>query len=286
MFHQQNKTGEKTMKRVTVIAIAVLFSLVGFKYANAQIPNMAGPLTALSFDVTYQEEVPATSKLSQGRKLVTVVPGIEGKVSGKFKYEPVLYFYFDTNGNQTYINISWLSPKTGNRIVTVSCGSGNIFAPIPEEGLGSVSDAEDGSIGTKPQVSLSKIPPTETITYENIAGCWFCPDGFQPLNSSGQPTGLCNGGESYVSGIMTLQGSAIGDITSIDSNGKVHSTPVSITLKGTFGGSGFYYNGEDDWASPDCSAGTGGSCRARFTGTFGATLKPCSSTDPNCLTVE
>ena len=46
------------MKKVTVGAIAVLFLLVGFGYASAQqnnlITNMAGALTSLSLQITYE----------------------------------------------------------------------------------------------------------------------------------------------------------------------------------------------------------------------------------------
>jgi|GEM_PF-5052754 hypothetical protein len=55
MFHQQNKEGEKTMKKILIIAIAVLFSLVGLKYANAQTfgYGFGGHLTTFNLDVTY-----------------------------------------------------------------------------------------------------------------------------------------------------------------------------------------------------------------------------------------
>jgi hypothetical protein len=48
MFYQQNKKGGKTMKKTAVIAIAVLFLLVGFRYASAQEPMAtARPLKCL-----------------------------------------------------------------------------------------------------------------------------------------------------------------------------------------------------------------------------------------------
>jgi hypothetical protein len=112
-----------------------------------------------------------------------------------------------------------------------------------------------------------------------VANCWFCPDGFAFDSTTGKHTGVCNGGESYVAGIMTLTGTAIKDTTT--------KQVTSASVKGTVASSGFYYLGEADWASPNCTTyGDFPYCKALFTGSFAATLTPCSKTDPNCYTVE
>jgi len=275
------------MKKIAVIAIVVLLLPVGFGYsASSTQPNMAGPLTTLSLDVTYEEETGYESKtLSEGKKWVTVVPGIERKVIGKFKYEPVLYFYFDTSGNLTHIIISWLNPPgtsypepdpgfSGTRIVPISCGSGNVFAPTPD-----LPAEEDGIISTKPQHAIGVTPATITGSFRTVANCWFCPDGFAFNSTTGVPTGVCNGGESYVAGIMTLTGTATKNTTTKEI--------TSFSVNGTMASSGFYYLGETDWASPNCTTYPDFlNCKGYFTGSFAATLAPCSTTDPNCYTVE
>jgi len=167
---------------------------------------------------------------------------------------------------------------TGTRIVPISCGSGNVFAPEP--GLGfSGADEEDGMISTKPQHPIGAKPATITFSFQGVANCWFCPDGFAFNSTTGKPTGVCNAGESYVAGIMTFTGTAIKNTTTKE--------VTSVSVKGTVASSGFYYLGEADWASPNCTTYPDFPyCKALLTGTFGATLTPCSTTDPNCYTVE
>jgi hypothetical protein len=257
MFHQQNKKGEKTMKKILVIAIAVLFSLVGFKYASAKIlgGGFGGPLTTLNLSVTYEEELPATSTLLEGRELVTVASGI------KQRYDPQLQLFFDTNGNLYQILISWQNPSnTGETIETVSCAGGNQFAPIPD-----LPGTLDGAISTKPQLSIKKPPATANGSVEGVATCYVCPDGF--ASSGGVLTGLCNGGESYGQGYMTYKGTFVKDVAT--------GITTSMSVTGTVAGAGFDYVGAQ-WASKACNTYGGAfDCTALFTGTFGATgMKP------------
>jgi hypothetical protein len=270
MFLQQNKKGGKTMKKIAVIAIAVLFLLVGFRYASAQqYPNMAGPLNRLSLKITYQEEMPATKTLTKGRKLVTVPSGINN-----VEDNPILYFRLDPiDGYLTKILVSWLdpnpnSPSYGTKIWTMSCKGGNENAPIPN-----LPAIQDGGVSTKKQLSLAKPPATETRSVIGGAICWVCPDGFA-FDNLGNPTGLCNGGGSYVAGSMFFQGSLHTDLTT--------QMPTSFSVKGTIDGGTFDYIGEQ-WASKDCITYPDfPSCKALFTGTFGATLTPCPAGDADC----
>lgn len=259
------------MKKIAVIAIAVLFLVVGFRYAGAQqYPNAAGPLNHLSLKITYQEEIPATATKSKGRKLVTVASGINN-----VEDKPILYFRFDPiDGYLTKILVSWLdpnpnSPSYGTKIWTMSCKGGNENAPIPN-----LPAIQDGGISSKPQVSLAKPPATETRSVKAAASCWVCPDGFA-FDNSGNPTGLCNGGESYVAGSMVFQGTLHTNLTT--------QMPTSFSVKGTIDAGTFDYIGEE-WASKDCLTYPDfPSCTALFTGTFGATLTPCPASDPDCI---
>lgn len=289
----------KKVFSILVIAIAILVLFVGFKYASAQNllglpagsishPNYAGPLTHLNLHVIYQEEIPATNTHAAGLKLVKVVPRIEHVVNGKLLYDPVLYFYMSPNGVYA-IDISWLNPKgtsalgpdgqLSTRIWTISCGGGNLHAPTPGLGKGGISDPKDGLIISLPALSNTKPPPIATASLEGVASCWFCPDGFQ-FDSSGNPTNVCNGGESYISGFMTQKGEEVVHFA----GSTVTSAYVVVT--GTVASSGFIYVGEE-WAAKDCvTSSTFPECKALFSGSFKATLTQCPSGDPNCFTVE
>ena len=114
------------MKKIAVIGIAVLFSLVGFKYASAQ-STMGGHLTTLSLHVTYRADVPKTKTLSEGKKLVTVASGLNKVVTGVQEYDPVIYIDFDADGNMTKIVFDWLSPNPA--VVLLGC-SGQEYIPL------------------------------------------------------------------------------------------------------------------------------------------------------------
>jgi len=282
------------MKKILVIAIAVLLALVGFKQASAQnsksspagVPasfsNYAGPITHLHLSVIYQEGIPETATHSDGRKLVRVAPRI-------VKYDPVLYFFMDLTGPLVRVDISWLNPtvtfhngpdgSSTQRIWTMSCTGGNLFAPTPDLGPGGASDPEDGTVSSKPPLSRKKFPATATNSAAGVFSCWFCPDGFQ-FNGSGAKTGVCNSGASYVSGTMNFQGTAVENITGTPSSPV--RTVASFAIKGTVAGAGFDYIGEE-WKAADCHFPP---CKALFDGSFGATLTPCSAGDPDCLTVQ
>jgi hypothetical protein len=278
LFHPQKKKGEKTMKKVLVMVIAVLFSVVGFKYASAQPPTggsgIGGHLTTLSLDVTYEEVLPATTKLTEGRELFTVPSGINKVVKGKQKYDPYLTFWFYSGGNLYELLISWYDPTGAipepTKIWTVACIGGNQgFQPYPDQ-----PSILSGTLTTKPQMSSTKPPITENTTFQGVASCYVCPDGFQ--FSGGVPTGYCNDGvSSYGSGYITYGGTAVKNVAT--------KALVSVAVTGTVAGAGFYYD-EPEWVPSSgkaCLEGSG-SCQARFTGTFGATLTPCPGADPFC----
>ena len=261
---QQNKKGENAMEKVTVIAIAVLFLLVGVGYAGPGEPNLAGPLTRLTLTLTYEEEIGnGSTTLSEGRNFVTVIPGIDKAITGGLKYDPVLYVL----GNGSQIYISWVSPTTGTvfpgqRIWTISC-------PL-------------GVISMKPQVSLTKPPPTKSNLIKGIASCTICPDGIE-FNTANDPTsgttGLCNGGGTPGVGYLTFTGT---DYKSYDSSSQSYNT-TSVLITGTVGGSAFNYVG-DDWASNDGKTYTDWTTfPAIFTGTFAGKVTPCSP-DTSCIT--
>ena len=267
------------MKKIAVIAIAVLFSLVAFRYASAQTFNYAfgGHLTTFSLDVTYQQKLPATSTLHDGKKFITVASGLNKVVSGKREYDPYIRFWWDTNGEVYKILISWWNPTNpSERIFTISCSGGNEYVPA----LGT-SQEEDGFITTDPQYPENKPPATFIGSVEAVATCYFCPDGFAFTSpTSGVPTGVCNSGLSYNQGYMTIKGTFVG----------VPSAPAhseggadSITITGMVAGSGFNYVGEQ-WVAQDCNTNGGTtSCTALFDGTIGAKLTPCPTADPQCL---
>lgn len=270
------------MKKVTVIAIAVLLSLVGVGYAKEQA-NLAGQLSSLSLSLTYEQDLPGTKTLSEGRKLVKITPGID-KVA---TYEPVLYFFFDpTTGNLTNIYISWISPSQGSsfprrRIWTMSC--------------------QPGVISQKPQLSSTKPPATKSNSVEGNATCIICPNGIEfantnyttgslyPGDPSTAPTGNCaaiSGDYSQPEGLGYLTFTGI-DYKSYDSTSQNYYT-TSVSVTGAVGGSAFDYIG-GDWASADGTpepVDSWSTFPALFTGTFGSMMRPCSATDPYCLTIK
>ena len=267
------------MKKALVMVIAVLFSVVGFKYASAQPPaggsGIGGHLTTLSLDVTYEEVLPATTTLTEGRELLTVPSGINKVVKGKQEYDPYLVLWFDANGNLYELLMSWYDP-TGAipepaKIWTVSCMGGNEF-PQPYPSQPSILT---GALTTKPQVSKTKPPATASKKIQGVASCYVCPDGFQ--FSGGMPTGYCNDGtSSYGSGYITYSGTGVFNVAT--------KAIVSVAFTGTVAGSGFYYD-EPEWvplSGKACLEGPG-SCQAGFSGTFAATLTPCPGGDPFCL---
>jgi len=279
------------MNKVTVVAIAVLFLLVGFGYASAQqLINMAGPLTSLRLNVTYEEELPPTTILLEGQEFITVVPPIGKLLSAsesalvgyKYQFDPMLYEWFDTNGNLSQINITWLDPNPnsstyGLKIWTMSCTGGNQSAPIPDKGPSGMSEIQDGSISTKPRETSQATTRTDSV--EGVLACYICPDGFvySLVGTTSTPTlanTVCNGGESYINGYLTFRGTNHWNLT---------TNTVTSSITGTVAGGSFDYVGET-WASKDCTIYSSAfECRANFTGTFGATtLKACKSDDPYC----
>jgi hypothetical protein len=234
------------MKKVVIAAIAVLFLLVSFEYASAQQPNLGGKLTGLSLKVTYQQElVPKDpAKQSEGDKLVTKTSGIKAGA----KYDPVLYIEVDPNtGNPLEIDFFWKNPKSGIKILTISC-------PFP------------ATISSTPMISTTRPPATVTSSFKGFEVCRFCPDGIN--------TGtLCNSGEPAGLGILYVEGTFHEDT--------VTQIPNSVSISGGVDGTGFNYLGEDDWASTNCTLYPDfTACPAIFQGSFGATLKPCPEIDP------
>ena len=261
------------MKKIAIIGIAVLFSLVGFKYASAQ-STMGGHLTTLSLHVTYRADVPETKTLSDGKKLVTVASGLNKVVAKVQEYDPVIYLDFDADGNITKIVFDWLSPNPAvvalpdvvdGRIYTISCSGGNQSSPQPD-----LPELLDGSIATKPALSISKPPATEKGSFQGVATCYFCPEGFQ-FSSPGVSTGYCNDMTSYGKGYLIFKGTFVAP---------TGGSPTSISITGQVGGAGFIYVG-DDWASADYTGS--GTPKALFYGTFGATLTLCG--DSTCSTL-
>jgi len=149
------------------------------------------------------------------------------------------------------------------------CDGGNQSAPTPD-----LPETLDGTVSTKPQLSMKKPPVTAKISVEGVATCYVCPDGFA-FSSPGAPTGLCNGGESYGKGYMTYKGTVVKTVATGEG--------TSIAVTGTLAGAGFNYVGAE-WASAACNNYEGAfDCTALFTGPFGATATPCPSGDPKCL---
>lgn len=234
------------MKKVVIAAIAVLLLLVSFEYASAQQANLGGALTGLSLSVTYQQElVPRDlTKQSKGDKLVTKTSGIRAGA----KYDPVLYIEVDpTEGNPLKIDFYWKNPKSGSKILTISC-------PFP------------AIISSKPMISTTRPPATVTTSFKGFAVCTFCPDG---INTG---TLTCNSGQATGSGILYVEGTFHKDT--------VTEIITSVSISGGVNGADFNYLGEDDWASVNCTNPDSTPCPAIFQGGFGATLKPCPEIDP------
>lgn len=245
------------MKKILVIAIAVLFLLVGFKYVNAQIyPNIGGHFTSLTLRVIYQElTIPKDqTKFRDGYKYVTVIPPIKGNSI----YDPILYVGIDqVTGDPSEIDFYWKHPN-GNKILAIYC-------PYPT------------IISSRPQTS--KTATTRTEQFQGIAVCNFCPDG---INFNNLPTSGCNSGQPSPTGEPT-------GIAYLNFKGTTHQdlNPkqiTSVSINGTVAGGGFDYLGQSDWASPDCTIYPPDfpACESIFTGNFNATLTPCPASDPQC----
>jgi hypothetical protein len=235
------------MKKVVITAIAVLFLVVSFEYASAQQQNLGGKLTGLSLRVTYQQElVPKDpTKQSEGDKLVTKTSGIKKGA----KYNPVLYIEVDPEGNPLLIDFYWKNPKSGIKILTMSCPSPAI-------------------ISSKPMISTTRPPAAVTSSFKGFGVCTFCPGGI-----NGIITGTtCNSGQAGF-GILYVQGTVHKNTTD--------GTITSVSIDGGVDGADFNYLGEDDWASANCILYPDFlACPAFFEGGFGATLKPCAEIDP------
>jgi len=299
------------MKKMVVTAIAVLFLSFGLCYASStEIYDYEGPMSSLILKITYVQDLPATSTLTDGRALLQVTSGLN-EVSNKVSvYEPQVYLDFTSSnfttsspGMLSKILISWLGPNVndiangyytlGERILTIACSGGNnsISNPNPDLGATGISDPTDGTISTKPQIPTKNPPATKTSSIEGVAACHICPSGIQ--FSSGKETGFCNDGSSYVDGYITYQG------TGTKNNTLGYVTSASFTF--TVAAGGFSYVGED-WAvdlnakgisGKQCnitcenstSTGTVSCCPAILTGAFKATLAPCNtdSTWQDCI---
>jgi hypothetical protein len=242
----------------------------------------------LNLKITYEEFLPPTSTLKDGKKFITVMSGLN-KVSGSSVYEPALYIKGDSaTGLISRIWISWINPNINDpfynqRILTISCSGGNTSSANPNPGL---PVPTDGGISTKKQLPVKNTPATRTDSAQGVAICYLCPDGFQ-FDVSGNPTGLCNDGTSYVSGYMTYSGKATKDLSTKET--------ISVSLSATVGAGGFDYIGED-WAvaldpvtflsTKDCNTYNGvfPNCQAVLAGTLKSTLTPCpaNSSWKNC----
>lgn len=290
------------MKKVMVGAIGVLFLLVGYGYASAQQnnlnTNMAGALTSLSLQITYEEELLVTTFYpTEGQKFVTVASLIgralsasEAKLAGyKRQDDPIVYMWVDGNGNLSQLNMTWLDPNPNHstyqeKIWTISCTGGNQTAPTPDLGPAGAPEIQDGTIATKPQVTAKAVTRTDTV--QGVLACSICPDGF-PTNSSTSPPTIianptysnftCNGGESYTNGYLIFRGTFKHNLVPTD-------TITSASITGTVAGGSFDYVGES-WVANDCNTFSNTfECKANFTGTFAATLTACPGTDPFCWT--
>jgi len=236
------------MKKVVIPAIAVLFLLVSFEYASAQQPNLGGTLPGLALNVTYQQEVlpKDLTKQSESDKFVTVFPPIR-----KSTYDPILYIAVNpSNGNFLEIDFYWKNPKSGSKILTISCPSPAI-------------------ISSEPMISITKPPATVTDSFRGFAVCTFCPDG---INTSNVPP-TCNSGEATGSGALYFDGAVRRDTAT--------EIPTSVSIGATVYCAGFNYLGKDDWATPNCTLYPDfPACPAILIGSFGAVLKPCPEIDP------
>jgi len=282
------------MKKVTVGAIAVLFLLVGFGYASAQQnnlnTNLAGALTSLTLQITYEEELLPTTTLLEGQSFVTVPSLIgralsapEARLAGyKRQDDPIVYMWVDGNGNLSQLNMTWLDPNPNHntyqeKIWTISCTGGNQTAPVPDLGPAG-AEIQDGIIATKPRVTAKAAARTDTV--RGVLACFICPDGFQYTLVDGTTPTLnyttCNGGESYTNGYLIFTGTLKHNLVPTD-------TIVSASISGTLAGGSFDYVGES-WVAKDCNTNSDTfECKANFTGTFAAaTLTACSGGDPFC----
>ncbi len=270
------------MKKIAVIAIAVLFLLVGLCYAQ----DVAGPLAMFNLKITYEEYVPATKTQTDGRKFITVMSGLNQVVSGSSVYEPALYIKEDpATGLISRIWISWIDPNINDpfhntRILAIGCSGGNTSATNPDPGL---PVPTDGSITSKKQLPVKNTPTTRTDSFQGVAVCHVCPDGIG-FNPDGSLTNLCNDGSSYVAGYITYSGKSTKDL--------VTKQTTSVSVSATIGGGGFDYIGED-WAvaldptthlsTKDCNTfgGLFPTCDAVLAGTLKATLTPCTNPNPS-----
>jgi len=294
------------MKKVTIGATVVLFLLVGFGYANAQqnniITNMAGELTSLTLQITYEQELAPTLTQSEGQSLVTAtssigrgLPADQQKSLGyKRQDNPVIYMWVDGNGNVSQINMTWRSPINPGtaKIWTVNCRGGNqtvgtTGTGTPGLGLsptGPTPRTEDGMISTMPRETKAATARTDTV--RGVLACSICPDGFPFDDSTSPPTIIansnfsntftCNDGESYANGYLTFTGTFYYNL------GPNGPTITSATITGTMGGGSFDYFGAD-WAATPCNViDPNFECKGIFTGTFGAKLTACPGGDPFC----
>jgi len=291
MFHRQMGKGGRTMKKIAVIAIAVFFSLAGLCYAQ----DLAGPINVLNLKIVYEEELPATQTLKDGVQLITVMSGLKQVVSGNSVYKPAIYVKTDpSTGLLSEILISWIGPNINDpfynkRILAIACSGGNTSSSNSNPGL---PVPTDGTVSTKRQLPVKNTPATRTDSYQAVAGCYVCPDGFQfDTSNPPNPTGLCNDLSSYVSGYIIYSGQITKDLSTKD--------VLSVSITGTIGAGGFNYIGED-WAvnlnpktllsGKSCNTYSGDFpyCNAILTGTFNATLSACPSGSnwSTCFTKE
>jgi len=293
------------MKKATVGAIAVLFLLVGFRYALAQqtilSTNMAGEITSLTLQIIQEGELAPAPPLQEGQTFVTRTSLIGSVLGPRFQKlygytrqgDPILYMWVDGSGNVSQMNITWLPPGTTaatSKIWTISCTGGNQTFGTTGFGLGGVSEIQDGTISTIPQETATA--STSTNVVHGVLACYICPDGFPTPTLTTVGTGLptiianstysnltCNGGESYINGYMTFT-------ATVYTNFVTKRIVASIT--GTMAGGSFDYagQGKSTWAARDCNpADPSFKCKAIFTGTFGATLRACptgTGGDPYC----
>ena len=112
------------MKNVTVGAITVLFLLVGFGYASAQQnnlnTNLAGALTGLSLQITYENELLPTTTLLEGQSFVTVpsligraLSASEAKLAGyKRQDDPIVYMWVEREWESITVKHDLAGPQS------------------------------------------------------------------------------------------------------------------------------------------------------------------------------
>lgn len=276
------------MKKVTIGAIAVLFLLVGFRNAPAQTilsTNMAGEITSLTLYIINESELPPAPPLLEGQTFVTKTSSIgiyHPVLLHPYGYthlgDPILYLWVDGSGNLLQMNITWLPrgvTAATSKIWTISCTGGNQSATTH------LPDIQDGTISTIPQQTKAEAASASTNVVHGVLACSICPDGFQSTYTSGSSTPptfsatVCNGGESYINGHMTFTATVYTNFT---------TGRITASITGTMAGGSFDYYGQGDtWYAIDCNpADSNFKCKAIFTGTFGATLRACGSSDPFC----